>query len=465
MIETKDGVIIGLEVHVQLNKLRSKLFCSCSTQYHDAEPNTHVCPTCLGLPGALPVINKEAVEYGIRVALVLGCVVQDEIVFYRKNYFYPDLPKGFQISQYDYPLALGGRIKIGGREVRINRVHLEEDPGRLVHKGPIDRSRYSLVDYNRSGMPLLEVVTEPDLRSPGEARVFLNKLRGILEYLDVFNGDLEGAMRVDANLSLRGGLRTEVKNISSYKGVEKALSFEVTRQRNLLRMGKEVKQETRHFDEVRGITVSLRTKEEEQDYRYFPEPDLVPLRISDLVERIKVKIPELPDAKRARFVCDYGISDYHAGVLTSDPRMAEFYEEVTSRVDPILSATWIADTLKGELNYRGASISSIEAEHMIDILRLLIEGRITEVNAREIIRTLLDEGGTTMEIVDRKNLLKAHVSEETVLEVVDECKKAVNDYKSGKEEALDFLIGQVMKRTRGRADPTQVRYLLVKDLA
>ncbi len=250
-----DDVIIGLEIHVQLNKLHSKMFCGCSTAYHDSEPNTHTCPVCLGLPGSLPVLNKKAVESGIKVGLALNCTIEEETLFYRKNYYYPDLPKGFQISQYDFPLATKGHIMILGddgaeRDIRINRAHMEEDPGRLVHAGTIDKAKYTMVDYNRCGMPLLEVVTEPDLCSPKEARVFLDKLKSILEYLDVFDGSLEGSMRVDANISLRGGDRTEVKNISGFKGVEKALSYEITRQKNMQRRNIKVVQETRHFDEI-----------------------------------------------------------------------------------------------------------------------------------------------------------------------------------------------------------------------
>ncbi len=288
-----EDVIIGLEVHVQLNKLKTKLFCSCPLDYHGDEPNTHVCPVCLGMPGAMPVINKEAVKAAIKVALALNAEVQPFTVFDRKNYFYPDLPKGFQISQYDRPLALGGYVKIevDGKEKKISlkRIHIEEDPGKLTYKGSITTAKYSLIDYNRSGAPLLEIVTEPVINSPKEARLFLNKLRIILEYLDVFDGDLEGAMRVDANISLRGGGRVEVKNISSFKGVERALNYEIMRQKNLLKLGRKVVRETRHFDEVQNITVSLRSKEEEQDYRYFPEPDLVPIYTEKLLEEVRTR--------------------------------------------------------------------------------------------------------------------------------------------------------------------------------
>lgn len=584
-----DDVMIGLEVHVQLNKLKSKMFCRCSTKYHDAAPNTHTCPVCLGLPGSLPVMNKQAVENGVMVGLALGCTIEQHPLFYRKNYYYPDLPKGFQITQYDFPLATNGTITIeteqGEHTIRIRRVHMEEDPGRLAYKGTIDRAKYSLADYNRSGMPLLEVVTEPDLRSPKEARTFLNKLRNILEYLDVSDGNLDGAMRVDSNISLRGGHRAEVKNISSYKGVERALLFEILRQKNLLRRGGTVVQETRHFDDVRLITVSLRTKEMEEDYRYFPEPDLVPFDIRDWVDDIKQTLPELPDAKRTRFVEQYGISDYHAKVLTSELALAYFYEKVAAEVNPVLSATWIADVLKGELNYRddhyvllraiarspdeyglsglqdvqilpdiglsfrpdilakneqgdivfveveieppdedaldqisrhmgmittkfentetmiiapilygllipdevvekmnelidsGAilinlsdkpvpsekyTIESIKPKHMIELLQHLERSEITDKAATEVIRTLLDEGGTPQEIVKGRGLMKVDTSEvDTILqEVIDENPTPVADYQNGKEEALNYLVGQVMKKTRGRADPGEVNQLL-----
>ncbi len=462
-------VIIGLEVHVQLNKLNSKLFCGCSTKYHDSGPNTHTCPVCLGLPGALPVLNRTAVEAAIKVALALNCEIAEQTLFYRKNYYYPDLPKGFQISQYDYPIAIKGNLVIEGdgeRNIRIRRVHMEEDPARLVHKGPIEKSKYSLIDYNRSGMALLEIVTEPDLRSPKEARQFLNKLRNILEYLDVFDGYLEGAIRVDANISLTGGARAEVKNISSYKGVEKALSFEIVRQKNLMRRGINVVQETRHYDEARGVTISLRTKEEEKDYRYFPEPDLVPFKAKEGVPKIKKTLPELPDAKRRRFVEQYNISEHHAKVLTSEFKLANFFENVAGKVDTNQAATWIADVLKGELNYRGLGIDAFSPKHTIQILRMLREKNITEKGAVQVIRALLDEGGTPTEIVKQKGLLKVDVGEiaKAVDEAIKENLAAVKDYHAGKDEAFHFLIGQVMKKTSGKADPDAVNKLLREKL-
>lgn len=465
-----DGVIIGLEVHVQMNRLDSKLFCSCGLDYHNAPPNTHTCPVCLGLPGSLPVLNKSAVQSAIKVALAMNCEILPQTQFYRKNYYYPDLPKGFQITQYDYPISADGWLTIEGdqgtRRIRINRVHIEEDPGRLVHEGTIDRSKFTLIDYNRAGVPLLEIVTEPDLRSPKEARKFLNKLRNILEYLDVFDGDLEGALRVDANISLAGGDRVETKNISSYKGAERALSFEIVRQRNVLRRGGVVVQETRHFDELRGVTVSLRTKEAEHDYRYFPEPDLVPMQIMDWVPDIRKTLPELPDAQRARFLREYGITEDHAASLTLGPRLAQFFEDVAHEIDPRVSAAWIVDVLKGELNYRNLEIDAFKVRDMVEILKLLLSDTITEKAAITVIRTILDEGGTPAGIVSEKELAK--VEEDVVASAVDEvlreCADAIADYKSGEAKALNYLVGQAMKKTRGRADAQEVRTRLLEKI-
>jgi len=463
------GVMIGLEIHVQLNKLNTKIFCGCPLDYHDDEPNTHTCPVCLGLPGSLPVINRKAVEYSIKVGLALGCSIEEHTQFYRKNYYYPDLPKGFQITQYDYPIASSGYINIEGEDgevrIRINRAHMEEDPGRLVHEGgSIERSKYTLIDYNRSGVALLEIVTEPDIRSPKEARRFLDKLRNILEYLDVVDTTLEGSMRVDANISLSGGSRSEVKNISSHKGAERALLFEIVRQKNLLRRGGKVVQETRHFDEARGVTVSLRTKEEAHDYRYFPEADLVSLRVADWAPGIAKTLPELPDARRERFVSQYGITDDHAKSLTSEKKVADFYEQVAAEVDSKLAAVWIADVLKGELNYRDLGIDAFASANMVQLVKLLAGDQITEQSGVEVIRTILDEGGTPDEVVAEKGLLKAggDLVTAAVEEAITENPQAVEDYRSGKQEAVNFLMGQVMKKTKGRADAKEVRKMIIQ---
>ncbi|MBP1909772.1 Asp-tRNA(Asn)/Glu-tRNA(Gln) amidotransferase subunit GatB [Methanolobus bombayensis] len=461
--ENPDGVRIGLEVHVQLNKLNTKLFCGCSTNYHDSEPNTHTCPVCLGLPGSLPVINEKAVEFAIKIGLALNCSIVEQTQFHRKNYYYPDLPKGFQTTQYDYPIAGEGKVIIEGEdgehEVGITRAHMEEDPGRLQHMGSIDRSKGTLINYNRSGMTLIEIVSEPDMRSPKEARRYLDKLRSILDYLDVFDGDLEGAMRVDANVSVHWGERVEVKNISSFKGAERALLYEIMRQKNHIRRGGEIVLETRHFDEARGVTISMRTKEEEHDYRYFPEPDLVPLRVADWVPKVRETLPELPDAKRERFMKEYGLGETHARALTTEIKLANFYEEVASKVDPKDAAVWVSDTLKGELNYRELTIDAFTVKDIVTVIELVTGNKITEQSAVEIIRTVLDDGGKPQEIVEKKGLLKVEddIVAKAVEEAVAENPDAVADYLGGKEKSLNFLVGKVMQKTKGRADAREAR--------
>ena len=456
-------VIIGLEVHCQLNLLASKLFCQCPQGYQEDRPNSHTCPVCLGLPGALPVINRRAVECAVMVGLALGCEVAERTQFYRKNYYYPDLPRGFQISQYDYPVATGGKVIVESegnvRVVRIRRVHMEEDPGRLVYPGTIDSSRYVMVDYNRSGVPLLEVVTEPDLRSPKEARALVTKLRTILEYLGFVDGGREGAMRVDANISLAGGKRTEVKNISSYKGVERALGFEITRQRNLRRRGATVVQETRHFDAAKNITISLRVKETEQDYRYFPEPDLPPMRLDGWAQRLRECLPELPDAKQARFVSQYRISAEHARSLTADLGVANYFEAVAAEVEHHLAATWIADVLKGELNYRDRGIASaFPPGQMAGLLSRLSSGSITDKGAVEVVRALLDGAASVEHVIVGRGLgvAESDAVSHAVAEAISEHPQAVADYRAGRAEALNYLVGQVMRKTRGQAPPDEV---------
>lgn len=462
-------VVIGLEIHVQLDT-DSKMFCGCSTDYSDSPPNTHTCPVCLGLPGSLPVVNRRAVEYAVMVGKALDCEIREETRFHRKNYYYPDLPKNFQITQYDAPINQDGSltVKVEDREkeVGVRRAHMEEDPGALVHKGgSIERAKYTLVDYNRSGTPLLEIVTEPDLSSPKEARALVDKLREILEYLGVFDADRGGALRVDANVSIAGEgdvNRTEVKNIGSIKGVEKALAYEVTRQKNLLERGGEVEMETRHYDDDRGVTVSLRAKEEEKDYRYFREPDLPPLRVGDWVDEIE--IPELPEERRLRLQEEYGVSREVAEKLTSRKEVADFYEEVVRHVDPAVAATWTVDELVRELRYRGLTVDSIRVEDFAELLLLVERDEITDRNAVEALRESLDSGRAPADVVEEEDMKKAgrDATVEAAREAIDENPDAVEDYHSGEEEALNYLVGQVMQKTGGSADPRTANEVLRK---
>jgi len=463
---TEVDTTIGLEVHVQLDT-ETKLFCSCSTNYRESPPNTHTCPTCLGLPGTLPKLNKKVVKYGVMAGYALNCEIANEMHFHRKNYFYPDLAKGFQITQYDKPIAQNGEIKLkNDKKIRIRRIQIEEDPGRLVH--PIS-SRYTYTDYNRSGMPLLEIVTEPDLSTPQEARELLNKIREILEYLQIFDGSLEGSLRCDANISIEGGGRAEVKNISSYKGAEKALQYELTRQKNLLRRNKEVKRETRHFDEEQEITRSSRSKEEEHNYRYFPEPDIPNIHITQkLKKQAKQDLPELPDEKRERFIKQYNITTDQAKSLTQTIKWANYYEETAKHTKPETAATWIADVLKGELNYRDQTIhqNKITPKQMAEIINKLNNDKITEKGATKIIRTMLDNGGTPQEIIKQKNLetIEKNQVQQAIKQAIEENPEAVKDYHNGKQEAINYLVGQVMKITKGKAKPDETNKLITKTL-
>jgi aspartyl-tRNA(Asn)/glutamyl-tRNA(Gln) amidotransferase subunit B len=479
------AVVIGLEVHVQL-ETDTKIFCGCSTEPAD-EPNTQTCPVCLGLPGALPVLNEAAVEAAVKVGKALDATIPEETRFHRKNYYYPDLPKNFQITQYDEPICQDGRLEftVEGerRSVGIRRAHLEEDPGSLRHKGgSIDTAEYTLVDYNRAGVPLMEVVTEPDFRGPEEVRAFLSKLEEVLEYLGVFDAARDGSLRVDANLSvvesdtLEGEIdrealetanRTEVKNISSHKGAQKALSYEAQRQKNAIKRGRDVEQETRHWDESRGITVSMRSKEEEKDYRYFREADLPPLQVRDWKDRIE--IPELPDARRERFRDEYGLSAEAADKLTSTKQVADFYEAVTSEFDPDLAATWVADELLGELNYRDMAVTDIEGrlDEVTRLVELVAEEEITAKNAREVVlRGMLDDGRDPDAIVEAEGLGKTGSDEvQTAVEqAIADNPDAVEDYHTGEDGALNYLVGQVMQATGGSADPGEVNQLLREQL-
>ncbi|WP_144902347.1 Asp-tRNA(Asn)/Glu-tRNA(Gln) amidotransferase subunit GatB [Halobellus captivus] len=479
------ATVIGLEVHVQL-ETDTKIFCGCSTESsEDEEPNSRTCPVCLGLPGALPVLNEGAVEAAVKVGKALDADVAEHTRFHRKNYYYPDLPKNFQITQYDAPICADGTLEISvegqRREIAIERAHLEEDPGSLQHKGGgIDTADYTLVNYNRAGTPLMEIVTEPDFRSPKETRAFLAKLEEVLEYLGVFDAARDGSLRVDANISLvpadevaddgsigtdalEAANRTEVKNISSHKGAEQALAYEVTRQKNAVQRGRAVEQETRHWDESRGITVSMRSKEEEKDYRYFREADLPPLEVADWKQRIP--IPELPDARRERFREEYGLDAESAAKLTSTKEVADFFEDVAEEFHPDLAATWVADNLLGELNYRDLEVTDVDdrLDEFTRLVELVAADEITTKNAEEVVlRRMLDEGEEPDAIIDAEGLGTADDDEvaTAVAEAIEENPDAVEDYHAGEGGAINFLVGQVMQKTGGSADPGDVNGML-----
>jgi aspartyl-tRNA(Asn)/glutamyl-tRNA(Gln) amidotransferase subunit B len=482
------AAVIGLEVHVQL-ETDTKIFCGCSTEPADDEaPNSRTCPTCLGLPGALPVVNEGTVEAAVKVGKALGSDIPEETRFHRKNYYYPDLPKDFQITQYDAPICDGGELAfaVDGERgtVGIERAHLEEDPGSLTHAGgSIDTADYTLVDYNRAGTPLMEIVTAPDFRSAAEARAFLAKLTEVLEYLGVFDATRDGSLRVDANLSiveadalggdevdedvLADANRTEVKNISSHRAAEKALAYEETRQKNAIERGRAVEQETRHWDESRGITVSMRSKEAEKDYRYFREADLPPLQVADWTDRID--IPELPDARRERFRREYGLGPEAAAKLTSTKQVADFYERIAAEFDSDLAATWVADNLLGELNYRDMAITDVadRLDEFAQLVELVDEDTITVKNAEEtVLRRMLDDGLPPEEIVDEEGLGKTDddAVAAAVEAAIDDNPGAVEDYHEGEDGALNFLVGKVMQATGGSADPGTVNELLRAEL-
>jgi aspartyl-tRNA(Asn)/glutamyl-tRNA(Gln) amidotransferase subunit B len=473
--------IIGLEVHAQL-LTRSKMYCGCSAAYASAPPNTHVCPVCLGLPGALPVINEGAVASTIMTGLALNCTIPEYSKFDRKNYIYPDLMKGYQISQYDLPLCGAGKLTLvldGKRkDIGITRVHLEEDTARLVHRSDT-RHSYSLVDVNRSGVPLMEIVTEPDLRSPEEARAFLMALRQILRYTGVSTANMEeGAFRCDANISQRSidgsivGPKVEIKNMNSFRSVERALAFEVERQRAALAAGEALEQETRGWVEDRGITVSQRTKEYAHDYRYFPEPDLPPLLLQQLeIEGIQARMPELPAERRSRFVASYGLGDHEADLLTLEREIADFFEETVGPEKDLArdAAIWITGEIFAMMRDQGLDASEVRVRpHQLrQLIGLVREQTVNARTAKDVLLAVQETGDDPVTIVERQGL--AQVSDEArllavVRSVVDEHPGAVADYQSGKKAAIGFLIGQVMRHMRGTANPAVARKLLEQTL-
>jgi len=470
--------VIGLEVHAQM-LTDTKIFCGCSTKF-GATPNSHTCPVCLGMPGVLPVLNKKVVEYAMKMALATNCVINKSCEFARKNYFYPDLPKGYQISQYAYPLAEHGHVilDINGeqKKIGITRIHMEEDAGKLLHD---EHNPVSYVDLNRTGVPLIEIVSEPDMRSPEEAADYLKRLHEILVYLEICDGNMEeGSFRCDANVSIRPrgqkeyGTRTELKNMNSFRNVQRALEYEIKRQQYLVENGGTVIQETRLWDDAQGATNSMRSKEEAHDYRYFPNPDLVPILVDDTwVEIIKKELPELPLAKRERFIQDYQIPAYDAGVLTADKALANYYEEVVKFcAKPKIASNWIMGDVMRFLNEDKLEIRQcpIKAESLADMIKLIDEGAISGKMAKEIVEDMYKTGKSPKIIIEEKGMVQ--ITDEgalvkTITNIIENNQAQVAEYRGGKEKVFSFFIGQVMKATKGKANPQLVNELLKKMLA
>jgi len=482
--------IVGLEVHVELDT-KSKMFCSCLNDPDERHPNVNVCPICMGHPGTLPVINEEAVRKVIRTGLALNCQIPEYSKFDRKNYFYPDLPKGYQISQYDMPLCKAGFLEIEGKKIRITRVHLEEDTGRLVHE-----KDYSLVDFNRAGIPLMELVTEPDITSAEEARRFAEELQLILRYLGVSDADMEkGQLRVEANISLgkdkKLGTKVEIKNLNSFRAVERGIDYEIKRQTEILKSGKKVIQETRGWDDIRGVTVGQREKEEAHDYRYFPEPDLpmLHLGVADFINEIKAEIPELPQSRRERFKKEYNLLDKEIGVFVFNKDLGEYFEKAMSELrnwvkeeemkrkvgrEEFLKLTklcsnYIITDLQGLL--KGASVTGedflITPENFAEFITLIYEGKISSKIAKIVLEEMFKTGADPSHIIEEKGLIQitdeAEI-EKIIKEVILKNKKAVEDFKKGKENAFQFLIGQIMAQTKGKANPQLVNKILKQTL-
>lgn len=472
--------VIGLEIHAEL-MTNSKMFCGCKVvDSVEAEPNTAVCPVCLGMPGMLPVINRQAVEYSMRVALAFNCTIQHHNIFARKNYFYPDLPKSYQITQYELPIGLNGWLDIElesgeTKRIRIRRVHMEEDTGKLTHI----EGGGSLVDYNRSSVPLLEIVSEPDIRSGEEARAYAMKVRQILRYLGVNSGDLEkGVFRVEPNISIRPvgsskfGKRTELKNLNSFRVLADGTAFEIDRQSKILDAGGEVVQETRGWHDTKRITFSQRTKEEAEDYRYFPEPDLPPLSISDeWIEAVKAALPELPDVKVKRYQSDYGLSAYDARVLTEERAVGEWFDTaVTTGSDPKTIANWMINQLFGLMNEHKQSINNIQItpSRFVDLLRLVKNQTINSNTAKDVLAEMIISGQPANAIVEAKGL--AQISDETaivaiIVQILEENSSQVEKYLAGQEKLRGFFVGQVMKATHGKANPKLVNQILKQELS
>ena len=473
--------VIGLEIHSEL-KTNTKIFCGCATTF-GAEQNTHVCPVCLGLPGVLPTVNKRVVEFAIKAGLATNCTINQYSKFDRKNYYYPDLPKNWQTSQYDLPIAEHGYVDIdvdgNKKRVRLTRIHMEEDAGKLVHSGTnIKDSATSNVDYNRTGVPLIEIVSEPDMSSAAEARAYMEKIKAILEYIDVSNCRMEeGNLRADINVSLRPagseklGTRTEMKNINSFKSLEDAINYEIERQAEVLDDGGEIIQETRTWDPDRGITLSMRSKENAHDYRYMPEPDLPPIVTTpEEIEAYRKELPELPDARRARLEQEYGLSEYDAGIITGSRAMAEYFDAVVGEgTDPKTAANWMMGDLAKNLNAESKTIeeSPIEAKRLAQMIALIDNGTISGKIAKKVFSEMWTCPDSPDKIVKDKGLVQitdTKAIEAIVDAVLEANQKAVEDYKGGNKKAIGALVGQVMKQSKGKANPQVVNQLLAKKL-
>ena len=470
----------GLEVHAEL-LTRTKIFCGCLNRFAD-EANKNVCPVCLGMPGSLPVLNEKVLEYALMTGIALNCEIPMLSKFDRKNYFYPDLPKGYQVSQDYMPVARNGRIELaaGGEKasVRINNIHIEEDAGKNLHAADTGLSDQSLVDFNRGGVPLLEIVTEPDMHSPGEVEAFMNSLRGILLYTGVSDCKMEeGSLRFEANISLQKpgddklGCRVEIKNLNSFKIVLKALDYEIKRQSKMLDEGRDILPETRLFDEKTGRTFPMRGKEEAHDYRYFPEPDLPPVAVTDeIIERARANMPELPGEKRERFVREYSLPEYDAGVLVSSPELAGYFEEAVSLfAEAKVVSNWVMGELLGILKERGGDVSAcpVSPARLCGLLSLLKDQKLNAAQAKSVLRDMFETGEDAGAIVKKKGLLQLsdeHEIRGTVAEVLSGNPKAVQEYLSGKGKAMGFLVGQVMRRTAGRANPGVVNKILKEEI-
>ena len=474
----KYEAVIGLEVHSQM-LTDTKIFCGCSTKF-GSEPNTQTCPVCIGMPGVLPVLNKKALEFAIRTGLATHCTISPYSRFARKNYFYPDLPKGYQISQYEHPICEHGYIEVvvdgNVKKIGITRIHMEEDAGKNIHEGG---GKYSFVDLNRTGVPLMEIVSEPDIRSPQEAVEYMKKLRAVLIYLGVCDGNMEqGSLRCDANVSVRPegrkeyGTRAEIKNINSFRFVEKAIEYEIKRQIKVIEDGGKIIQETRLWDSNKGITESMRSKEEAHDYRYFPEPDLTPITVEQsVIDEIRSGLPELPDAKRKRFVSEYGLPEYDAELLTTEKAVAEWFEEaVNAGGQPKAAANWVMGELMKMLNEENAAIDSclIKPKQLADMIALIEKGTISGKIAKTVFMEMYKTGKDAESIVKEKGLLQ--ISDESAIEkAVDEIiakyPAEVERFKAGEEKLLGFFVGQVMKTTKGKANPQMLNDLMKKKLS